>query len=96
MEKYCRKQREESAAAYPSNCQCKVPGALTMRKGGKPFLKEHFHSYPCLQQQNRGDSILCHGGLCSRMLGLILYLCITCVFLGFHEVLEEAKGQIKP
>ena len=25
MEKYCRKQREESAAAYPSNCQRKVP-----------------------------------------------------------------------
>ena len=29
-EKYCRKQREESAAAYPSNCQCKVPGTRTI------------------------------------------------------------------
>ena len=53
-EKYCRKQREESAAAYPSNCQCKVPGTPAMQ-WGKTFLKEHsIFILAC----NRGYTIL--------------------------------------
>ena len=101
--KVCEKARKNIAENKEKNLllpihptvSAKCPVPLQCAKGGKPFLKEHFHSYPCLQQQKRGDSILCHGGLCSRMLVHILYLCITCVYLGFHEVLEEAKGQIK-
>ena len=39
-EKHCRKQREESAAAYPSNCQCKVPS--TSKQWGETIFEREF------------------------------------------------------